>query len=841
MTGAVLRAVTLLLFLVAAAGPAQAQRVQSDDRSGDTAFAQRMISVMATDPAAAAAAAAAELARLARRSDVEARNEQASAHWIAAQASFRLGDNTTAESRLRAMTAVPLLAAPRQRARARASLLRGLMRRSAGEFGDALQLYREAQLGFIQVRDTRGQAQALQALGTLYNDIGDGEAATRYLELARETYYGDELFRLALYNNMGVAEQNLENLAAANSWYRRAHELAIGIGNVAYARHTQLNIAATALDQDQFAAAKAAVLQLGDTAQLADPAQRSNALRILAMAALHDGDRRGASTLIERGLAAAGDVGGTSAFRATHLAAYEIFSATGQPQRALEQLEIVRRIDEADAQLTASNRASLLAAQFRFDAQEARIDRLKAQQLERDIANQRNRTYIISASAVAIGLALSGLLWLAMRSRARARGDAAQLAVVNQQLEGALAAKTEFLASTSHEIRTPLNGILGMTQIMLADGALSGSMRSQVELVHDAGTAMRALVDDILDVAKLEHGGFVIAPRPTDLVDLIRRTTRLYETQAHDRGLTLTLDIDDTIGWQDVDPDRLTQIIFNLVGNAMKFTSAGGITVRLARSGGDADAGINLSVTDTGIGIAPEWHEAVFEMFRQVDGTRTRNFGGTGLGLAICRQLAEAMGGRMTLDSTEGVGSCFALHLPWQPVDPPAVIGRMSGQRAPAAPSVVTAAIAIVAEDPMRASILSSIVRQAGGEPVLARTAKDVDGLAERGALDWIVDARALALLNAPGAGNAVLRGRVLQVGIADAGSQSVQDTGRFDALVTQAQFSRNAVVAILAQWGVGTVGPHTEKTAATLCDRDARVGDTCRTAPVPGLVAGEI
>jgi signal transduction histidine kinase len=330
---------------------------------------------------------------------------------------------------------------------------------------------------------------------------------------------------------------------------------------------------------------------------------------------------------------------------------------------------------------------------------------------------------------------------LQLESQASAQAKAEAL----KDSERLSALKSQFLATISHELRTPLNGILGMTQIMLTDSTMAPSMRSQIELVHDAGSTMRLLVDDILDVAKIEHGGFTINPRPADVPAMIERVAGLFAEQARKEGLHLVTRIELPREQALIDAERLTQILFNLVGNAIKFTHEGGIEIGASLSADvQGQPRLLLSVKDSGIGIDPQFHDSVFEMFHQVDGTRTRSYGGTGLGLAICRQLARAMGGDIRLESQLGHGARFIVDLPWE--------GRPVAELIPATQPVETAAgVAIVAKDPMRAAMLSAIARRAGAtvrtvdtEEALTATAHDravtllVDGAATEFALGLI-------------------------------------------------------------------------------------------------------
>ncbi|MDQ2893977.1 MAG: ATP-binding protein, partial [Pseudomonadota bacterium] len=225
----------------------------------------------------------------------------------------------------------------------------------------------------------------------------------------------------------------------------------------------------------------------------------------------------------------------------------------------------------------------------------------------------------------------------------------------------ALAAKTEFLATTSHEIRTPLNGILGMTQVMLVDRSLDPATRDRLSVVQEAGVAMKALVDDILDVAKMETGNLTIEQHPFDLKATILAASDLWGTQARSKGLAFAQDLEACPHMVCGDGPRVRQILFNLLSNAIKFTADGQIALTVSRT---TDGRCRFEVADSGIGIAPDKIDAIFESFRQADTSTTRRFGGTGLGLTISRNLARAMGGDVSVRSVAGHGACFVVDLP---------------------------------------------------------------------------------------------------------------------------------------------------------------------------------
>ena len=228
--------------------------------------------------------------------------------------------------------------------------------------------------------------------------------------------------------------------------------------------------------------------------------------------------------------------------------------------------------------------------------------------------------------------------------------------------EAATRAKSEFLANMSHEIRTPLNGILGMAQA-LASRHLDEATRDMVGAIRDSGGTLMAILNDVLDLSKIEAGRLEVAPTDTGLLNTVQQVHRLFLTTASEKGVSLTLSGDAAAALRlRYDPVRVRQCLSNLVSNAVKFTRSGGVdintSVALAEHGRSR---VTIMVTDTGIGMDVPTLARLFEAFTQADGSTTRQFGGTGLGLAISRKLARLMGGDIIARSTLGRGSVFTL------------------------------------------------------------------------------------------------------------------------------------------------------------------------------------
>src|SRR6185437_9943852 len=244
------------------------------------------------------------------------------------------------------------------------------------------------------------------------------------------------------------------------------------------------------------------------------------------------------------------------------------------------------------------------------------------------------------------------------------RATLEQLTEARDAAEAANVLKSQFLANMSHEIRTPLNGVLAMAQIM-AMGELSDTQRERLSVVRQSGEALLAILNDVLDLSKIEAGKMELEPIEFELADIARHAEAAYGEMAKRKGLDLRIEVDPAAeGRRFGDVGRLRQIASNLVSNALKFTDRGEVRLALEEQIEDGREMLHLTVSDTGIGIPAEKIPMLFQKFTQVDSSTTRKFGGTGLGLAICRELAGLMDGRIWVESQEGEGSAFHLVAP---------------------------------------------------------------------------------------------------------------------------------------------------------------------------------
>ncbi len=244
----------------------------------------------------------------------------------------------------------------------------------------------------------------------------------------------------------------------------------------------------------------------------------------------------------------------------------------------------------------------------------------------------------------------------------------AALQEAKEAAEAAAKAKSEFLANMSHEIRAPMTAVLGYADLLLHDPDTAASPRERstaLKAIHRNGQHLLTIINDILDLSKIEAGKMTVELIPLSPREVVSDVVAMMEDRAAAKNISLTLHWNDPVPeWVVSDPARLRQILINLIGNAIKFTDQGGVTVGVSHEPAGEDEGtLSIAVRDTGIGIAHDKLELLFDEFAQADASTTRRFGGTGLGLAISKRLAELLDGSITVESEPGRGSTFAVHL----------------------------------------------------------------------------------------------------------------------------------------------------------------------------------
>ncbi len=290
-----------------------------------------------------------------------------------------------------------------------------------------------------------------------------------------------------------------------------------------------------------------------------------------------------------------------------------------------------------------------------------------------------------------------------------------------EEAESATRAKSAFLATMSHEIRTPLNGVLGMAQAM-AMGEVTDQQRERLDVIRQSGESLLAILNDVLDLSKIEAGKLELEQAEFDIDELSRGAIGAFAATAQAKGLTFELTVErGARGVYSGDSVRVRQILYNLVSNALKFTETGGVKVAVTRRA----KRLTIAVTDTGIGIDADKLVGLFQKFEQGDASTTRRYGGTGLGLAICRDLAALMGGRIRADSEPGQGATFTVELPLKRLSAtPSQVARTQSEAREAVEGVAIRVLA--AEDNgMNQLVLRTLLQQVGVDPVMVGNGRE--------------------------------------------------------------------------------------------------------------------
>jgi signal transduction histidine kinase/CheY-like chemotaxis protein len=413
------------------------------------------------------------------------------------------------------------------------------------------------------------------------------------------------------------------------------------------------------------------------------------------------------------------------------LAEAEVLHMHGRDAEAFEAYRAFSRAQErrATSNLTAGVEQLSNDLQAQLDSRRTALAAAERQaRLEKDVISAQRWIALIAG---VFGLSALGVLaWQYRVGR--------QLAQARRRAEAASRAKDEFIAVVSHELRTPLNGILGLAQaLQLAD--LEPPHSGSVQAILESGSTLLTLVNDILDLAKIEAGRIEISPMATDLRQALESVVRLYAPQAAEKGIALELHIapgaPETLAF---DPMRVRQALSNLVSNAVKFTHAGTVTVKAASFRDGERPMMRIDVEDTGIGMSPETQAKLFQPFTQADAGVTRRYGGTGLGLSITQKLARLMGGDVTVESAPGRGACFTLTFEAAP----ALAPREAD--AAATPGDAVSALAgrkvLVADDhPTNRQVLSLLLGPFGVEIVEAENGAEAIEALKAGGIDVVL------------------------------------------------------------------------------------------------------
>lgn len=323
------------------------------------------------------------------------------------------------------------------------------------------------------------------------------------------------------------------------------------------------------------------------------------------------------------------------------------------------------------------------------------------------------------------------------QTRRRVEQAARELSVVNQELEAATHVKSQFLANMSHEIRTPMTAVLGITSLLEQDGGLSPDQQHLVEVARRAGDSLLSLLNDLLDVSKIHAGRMELRPSWVSTRTLAEDVVTLFSAKASKAGVELSFELDPGLAPAvEVDAVRVSQVLRNLVSNALKFTERGSVRLRLSKP---RDGWLRVEVQDTGVGIEEAHMKRVFTAFSQVDESNTRAAGGTGLGLTICKELTELMGGSIGVRAREGGGSCFWCEWPVR-FRQEAAVAPARANGAPAGADLGHLRVLVAEDNRVNQLVLTRFLGILGVEPELVEDGQAaVAAVAERGPYDVVL------------------------------------------------------------------------------------------------------
>ncbi|GGD06808.1 ATP-binding protein [Aquisalinus flavus] len=680
---------TIGLWLSLATGPAMAENGIAEAGMADTGTVDKPSElstgdlfntakqIMMADPEQALRyAQSAET--LARRAEASARQKQdiATAFWLQAEALLRL--NRSEEAAPLIERAIILVGNRKKREKLGGDLMltRGRVSRDKGDIEDALKSYQEAHDIFAALDVSRSQAMALQSIGSIYNDARDYPRVVEYYQRSAEVFSGDPALDMSATNNLANAYKSMGEYEKAETYYNKALELSQGFESPILEARILTNIAFVQLLAGKLNVSQR-TLEAGFAAS--DRAETEAWEPFLWGVQAHldfaRGDHETAAANMGKLFAGTPVSETTLPYMEFHETAVLIYEQAGELQLALAHAKAHQRLEQTALEAAGSANVALMGAEFDFASQQLEIEKLKTGQLERDIALARARDrqqYMIAGFFALFGFVVAAAMAIAYISIRRSRNSIrkaneelqrshTEMQKTNDALEKANNAKTEFLATTSHEIRTPLNGILGMTEVILKHNNLGAEDRERVETVRKAGNSLLLIVNDILDVAKIESGRMKVVTAPVNIHETISETIGLWRENAINKGLRVETDLDDLPGMIEADEKYIRQIVFNLLSNAIKFTEKGAIAIN---GWTGPDQTFSIQIRDSGIGIPDHELENIFKTFQQVDSGANRKYGGTGLGLSICRKLARLMEGDLVVASEMGIGSTFTLTLP---------------------------------------------------------------------------------------------------------------------------------------------------------------------------------
>lgn len=573
-------------------------------------------------------------------------------------------------------------------------LVRGRVSRLTGDVETALNSFHKAHAIFIELEIARSQSIVLQSIGSIYNDARSFERVLEYYGRADEVYSGDPSLDISSANNRANALKELARYDEAIEQFSRALVISSEIDSPLLEARILTNLASLhILTGDLAVAERTADMALERLKDSDGDKWTSFVWGVKAKVDYRRGDVVRARHFISKAFAGIDIAETFSPYRDMHEIAYEIYAETSEHALAFQHLEAFKRLDDHGREVSASANLALIGAQFDFANQNLEIQQLKNERLEKGIElAQARRKQQEFAMAVLLGLSAFVIIWItsayfSIKARrneerianARLRETVDQMNTeidrrleterklrdAKEQAEGANHAKTQFLANMSHELRTPLNAIIGFAEI-IGNEILGPNGKPEYKEyandIHDSGQHLLSILNDILDMARIDAGKVKLVESEFSIHNLIEDSLRLFRDEAQKSGKSLKVILEDPDLTIKADERMMRQILLNLISNAMKFTEPGcQIEIQVETK---PDSGVGLVVQDDGVGIPADKIETILEPFGQVEDSYARAQGGTGLGLPIVRSLIELHGGRFTIQSKVGEGTRACAELP---------------------------------------------------------------------------------------------------------------------------------------------------------------------------------